>query len=87
MDGFIASTGFAILRNLKIDSISREYLYYFLRTKASLNQMLQRSSGGNYPAITGEQLKEILIPIPTLDIQNMRTIMSCLTFIMTHRKM
>ena len=31
--------------------------------------MEQRSSGGNYPAITQEELQNILIPIPPLDKQ------------------
>lgn len=68
-DGFIASTGFAILRNLKIREINKEYLLFFLRTKLALKQMLQRNSGGNYPAITPEELKKIIIPIPPLETQ------------------
>jgi restriction endonuclease S subunit len=31
--------------------------------------MEQRSSGGNYPAITQEELKNILIPLPPLEKQ------------------
>jgi len=69
-DGFIASTGFAVLRNLKIKDISKEYLFYFLKTNLALNQMLQRSSGGNYPAITIEELQKIVISIPSLQVQN-----------------
>lgn len=68
-DGYIASTGFAILRNLKTDLVSKEYLYYILRTQICLQQMLQRSSGGSYPAITAEELKNIYIPIPDIAIQ------------------
>ncbi len=68
-NGFIASTGFAVLRDLKIKEITREYLYCILRTKLALKQMLQRSSGGNYPAITSNELKKIIIPIPPIEIQ------------------
>ena len=68
-DGFIASTGFAILREPKI-KINREYLLSFLRTQLALKQMLQRSSGGNYPAITSEELKNIIVPLPPLETQN-----------------
>ncbi len=68
-DGFIASTGFAILRNVKTDEISKEYLFYMLRTQICLQQMLQRSSGGSYPAITAEELKNIYLPIPAKAIQ------------------
>lgn len=66
---YIASTGFSIIRNLRKNNLSKEYLYTFLRTNLSLKQMQQRSSGGNYPAITQEELKKILIPIPSLNIQ------------------
>ena len=68
-DGFIASTGFAILRKLKTDEISKEYLFYILRTQICLLQMLQRSSGGSYPAITALELRNLSIPIPNKDIQ------------------
>ena len=69
-DGFIASTGFAILRELKISEINKAYLFYTLRTNLILNQMLQRSSGGNYPAITSDELKKVIIPLPPLETQN-----------------
>ncbi|MCX6141816.1 MAG: restriction endonuclease subunit S [Ignavibacteriales bacterium] len=68
LDGCIASTGFAVLRNFSKDII-REYLWCVLRTQLSLKQMLQRSSGGNYPAITDDELRKILIPIPSRRIQ------------------
>lgn len=68
-DGFIASTGFCVLRKLKTDAVSKEYLFYILRTQICLQQMLQRSSGGSYPAITAEELKNIYIPIPLKVIQ------------------
>jgi len=64
----IASTGFAVIRE-NGDEILREYLYIMLRQKSSLLQMEQRSSGGNYPAITEDELKKILIPLPTKEIQ------------------
>jgi restriction endonuclease S subunit len=66
---FIASTGFAVLRKIKNKQISRKYLFYILRTRLSLTQMLQRTSGGNYPAITSEELEKILIPIPPPETQ------------------
>ena len=70
LDGCIASTGFAVLREIKDRTLNRTYLYSVLRSQFCLNQMLQRSSGGNYPAITTDQLMRILIPIPRPSIQN-----------------
>ena len=58
----IASTGFAVIRNVNEDLILREVLFFILRQSFTLKQMEQRSSGGNYPAITQEELGNILIP-------------------------
>jgi len=63
-DGSIASTGFAVLRDMKTDRISKDYLFAILRTRLSLDQMEQRATGGNYPAITTDDLKNIKIVTP-----------------------
>lgn len=65
----IASTGFCVLRDLKRNDILKEYLQWMLLDDYVLLQMLQRSSGGNYPAITSEELKKIVIPIPNISVQ------------------
>ena len=59
----IASTGFSVLRGLKTEAVSKRYLFFMLRQHFSLKQMEQRSSGGNYPAITEDELKQIVIPL------------------------
>jgi restriction endonuclease S subunit len=63
-DGSIASTGFAVLRDMKTDKVSKDYLFAMLRSILSLKQMEQRTTGGNYPAITAEDLKQIRIVVP-----------------------
>lgn len=65
----IASTGFCVLRKLKRKDVLKEYLQWMLLDDYVLLQMLQRSSGGNYPAIVSDELKKIVIPIPDLDKQ------------------
>ncbi len=65
----IASTGFCVLRDLKRTDVLKEYLQWILLDDYVLLQMLQRSSGGNYPAIASEELKKISIPIPDLNVQ------------------
>jgi restriction endonuclease S subunit len=59
----IASTGFAVLRKSKMQ-INKYFLLFILKHKMILMQMEQRSSGGNYPAITLGELGNILIPLP-----------------------
>ena len=66
----IASTGFSIIRGVNANILSKKFLFYLLRLKISLKQMEQRSSGGNYPAITQEELAKIKIPIPPKNIQD-----------------
>ena len=61
-DGAIASTGFAIVRNVENSQVSVDYLQLYLTSRFGSDQMLMRSSGGNYPAITREQLSQILVP-------------------------
>ena len=69
LDCCIASTGFSVLRNINEARLSREYLWCVLRTKMCLSQMLQRASGGNYPAITEPELAKVLVPIPKMAVQ------------------
>lgn len=64
----IASTGFAVIRDVRSD-VRRDYLWSVLRAQFCLRQMLQRSSGGNYPAITESELSKVLVPIPDSNIQ------------------
>ena len=65
----IASTGFCVLRKLKRKDVLKEYLQWILLDEYVLLQMLQRSSGGNYPAITSDELKKVVIPIPDISVQ------------------
>ena len=67
-DGFIASTGFAILRKVKHE-INRNYLFYALRFESTLKQFEQRCSGGIYPTITKDELRKVLIPLPPKETQ------------------
>jgi type I restriction enzyme S subunit len=60
----VASTGFAIIRTVSASETSAEFLWTVLRLGTSLRQMLQRASGGNYPASTQSELANILVPVP-----------------------
>ena len=54
----IASTGFSIIRDID-STIDKEWLLFVLLSNISLQQMLQRSSGGNYPAIIEDEVKRV----------------------------
>jgi restriction endonuclease S subunit len=69
LDQCVASTGFSIIREVDKKRVHREYLLFVLRSKLCLDQMLQRSSGGSYPAITEEELAQIRVPLPSGSVQ------------------
>ena len=68
-DGCVASTGFAVIRGVATH-VDRDYLWCVLRTRMCLSQLLQRASGGNYPAITETELQNILVPVPDQNTQH-----------------
>ena len=68
-DGAIASTGFAIVRDVDSEQIDREYLRICLSVSFGCDQMLMRSSGGSYPAIIKDELSQVLIPHVSLKRQ------------------
>ena len=62
----IASTGYSILRcNENIAG----YIYYVVQNSKFLKVVLNRCTGGTYPAITGSELGKINIPLPSLPEQ------------------
>lgn len=72
-DGIIASTGFAVVRDLETTRVDHDYLLMCLTASFGCDQMLMRSSGGNYPAITRDELSRILIPTISLESQRRLT--------------
>ncbi len=64
----IASTGFAVIHGFS-DEVMPEYLSVILRSGLCTYQFDQRSTGGNYPAITEEQLLRCEIPITAKEVQ------------------
>ena len=68
MDGFICSTGFAIVH--PSDQVTSEYLHTALRLQTTLEQFGRRSAGSSYPAILDKDVKATLIPIPRKEIQH-----------------
>ena len=61
-DGAIASTGFAVIRDADNPRALLDYIMACLTASFGRDQMLMRSSGGTYPAITRDQLAQVLIP-------------------------
>ncbi len=68
-DNHVCSSGFALVDSVDDTRILKEYLLFFLKSQGGLKQMEQRMTGGLYPAITQDELKEIETPLPPLSVQ------------------
>ena len=51
------------------DGVSRDYLFYFLRTPDTVNLATRRCSGANLPRLSPKQLASFQIPLPPLPEQ------------------
>ncbi len=67
-EGNICSSGFSIIE--PSSNYNLFYLKEFLMSYFGLEQLKNRMTGGTYPAITNNELKEILVPFPKVKIQN-----------------
>ena len=55
-----------IIPILPKDGLSRDYLFYFLRTPATVELATSRCSGANLPRLSPKQLAALQIPLPPL---------------------
>lgn len=59
----VASNGFCVVRGFKDADLDGRFLFHVLRSRLCTAQFDQRSSGGNYPAITEDQLSKVIVPL------------------------
>ncbi len=64
LDGEICSTGYVVLR--PSDEIDNKFLYYYLFTKPFMEEMEKRQKGASYPAVNDGDVKNRLIPFPSV---------------------
>jgi type I restriction enzyme S subunit len=70
---YVASTGYAQLRAFK----SSMYLYQFIHSDNFVNNVLEKCTGSNYPAINSSDLSQISVQLPKPEEQ--QKIASCLS--------
>lgn len=64
----VCSSGFQVIAPNETNNIS--FLYEYLKTSPAIAQFELFMTGALYPAITNKDLRKVLIPLPTLEIQN-----------------
>lgn len=70
-DHCVCSSGFSLCAGPAMPDLILEYALEFLKSSAGLKQMERRMTGGLYPAITQDQIEQVLLPVPSLRIQHM----------------
>ena len=63
----VATTGFYVCRPSKI--IKTEFLFYYLLSPMCIDSVMPYMKGDNSPSIRSENLEELLIALPSLEIQ------------------
>ncbi|MBT9170949.1 MAG: hypothetical protein DDT18_01306 [Actinobacteria bacterium] len=66
-DGEICSTAFCVLRGTP--TLSSRYLYYYVQRDSFIESLGKLQRGANYPAVTDGNVKDQLIPFPTIEEQ------------------
>lgn len=64
----LASTGFAVLTAK--ENVSAKYVFHLLFADDLQNQMAGRMGKGSYPSINQDDVEQLSIPLPTLEVQN-----------------
>jgi type I restriction enzyme M protein len=65
-DGCVCTNGFRVLIPKKVNPF---YLLFYLRSDYFLNQIFQKRSGAAIPAVSDEDFRNILIPMPSIKEQ------------------
>ena len=67
-DNQICSTGFSVIRTK--DNVDARYLHFILRSALVKEQFRKFSTGSSYPAILDSDVEKTIIPLPSIDEQN-----------------
>ncbi|WP_301420924.1 restriction endonuclease subunit S [Mammaliicoccus lentus] len=71
-DDYVVSTKLMVLRNKKPEILNTKYFYIYITSKKTIDylQNLAESRSGTFPQITFSEVKNMVIDIPTLAVQN-----------------
>ena len=68
LEGAIASTGFCVLRPNK-QALDSRYLFHWVQSKAFIGEMVSKSTGASYPAVSDSIIHASEMPLPPLEEQ------------------
>lgn len=65
LDGATASTGFCVLRP-NVKKLDGSYLFHWVKTSEFISDMVRKSTGASYPAVSDRIILESKIPLPPI---------------------
>jgi type I restriction enzyme, S subunit len=65
LDGATASTGFCVLRP-NVKKLDCSYLFHWVKTSEFISDMVRKSTGASYPAVSDRIVLESKIPLPPI---------------------
>ncbi|MEA1963712.1 MAG: restriction endonuclease subunit S, partial [Candidatus Aerophobetes bacterium] len=66
LGGEICSTGFTVI---KAEKINPYFLFVFLKTKYTIDQLVRQAMASMYPAVSEEDIGSVLVPFPSSSFQ------------------
>jgi len=66
LDGCVCSTGFSVIKPEKINPYC---LFLFLKTEYAINQLVKKTTASMYPAVSEQDIFNLLVPIPSEVVQ------------------
>lgn len=68
LDGATASTGFCVLRSNE-EKLDSTYLRYWVESTTFVSDMVNKSTGASYPAVSDKIINDSELPLPPLETQ------------------
>src|SRR5690348_15655989 len=66
--GFVASSGFTLVRLAAGAGITSDYLFALLKTPYMREQLVRRSRGSMYPAVVRADVLDLFVPMPSKEV-------------------
>jgi len=66
LDNMVGSSGFCVLR---ADSVNPKLVLYYVLSNAFTRLILPKATGASYPAVTEQDVKSTIIPVPPMEVQ------------------
>lgn len=68
-DGYVASTGFAVIRTADEETLLQDFLWILVRDEHFTNHLVNLATGSNYPAVKVKDISSYSLTLPPIEEQ------------------